>query len=259
MAKKDAVLIKAKNITNRFGDHTVHDKLNFEIHENEIIGVVGGSGTGKSVLLRTLIGLHKPTEGQVLVKGHDISKAEPMEFLELQKLWGVLFQGGALFSNQTVLENIEFQLKEHTSLPADITRQIAMMKMKMVGLGGEAAQKYPSELSGGMVKRAAMARALALDPEILFLDEPTSGLDPVGAERFDDLILELTDSLNISVFMITHDLDSLSRVSDRVAVLLDKKIKLATLDVHLKDKNPWMQDYFHGQRAQGVITQKKKA
>ncbi len=253
MTKKKDILIKARNITNRFGDHNVHDKLNFEIHESEIIGVVGGSGTGKSVLLRTLIGLHKPTSGTVNVLGTDIHECEPMDFLDAQKLWGVLFQSGALFSNQTVLENIEFQLKEHTDLPRDLIRDIAMMKLKMVGLGDEAAMKYPSELSGGMVKRAALARSLALDPKILFLDEPTSGLDPISAEKFDNLILELVRALNISVFMITHDLDSLARLSDKVAVLLDKKIKVATLKEHLKDPHPWMQDYFHGQRAKGAI------
>lgn len=259
MTKRGKALIHAKDITNRFGDHTVHDKLNFEIQEGEIIGVVGGSGSGKSVLLRTLIGLHKPTSGTVKVLGTDIADCEPIDFLEVQKLWGVLFQSGALFSNQTVQENIEFQLKEHTDLPKDIISKIALMKINLVGLSKEAAEKYPSELSGGMVKRAALARALALDPKILFLDEPTSGLDPVSAEKFDSLILELVDALNISVFMITHDLDSLVRVSDTVAVLLDKKIKLATLKEHLKDPHPWMQEYFHGQRAKGVVMNHKKA
>lgn len=243
-------LIQARNIVNRFGENTVHDGLNFEIYPKEIVSVVGGSGTGKSVLLRTLIGLNTPQEGEVLIQGENIHTAEPMEFLELQKLWGVLFQNGALFSNMTVLQNIQFQLREHTNLPRDIIRDAAMMKMLLVGLKPEDALKYPSELSGGMVKRAALARALALDPDILFLDEPTSGLDPVAAEKFDNLILELVEALGLSVFMITHDLDSIYHVSDKVGVLLDKKIKVATLKEHLKDPHPWMQAYFHGLRAQ---------
>ena len=248
-------LIQAVNIVNRFGDQTVHDKLNFEIHEREIVSIVGGSGSGKSVLLRTLIGLNKPREGKVLIEGEDIHAAEPMEFLELQKMWGVLFQKGALFSNQTVQENIEFQLKEHTSLPDDIIAKAAMMKLRLVGLDAGDALKYPSELSGGMIKRVALARALALDPKILFLDEPTSGLDPVSAEKFDQLILDLVEALGISIFMITHDLDSIFSISDKVAVLLDKKIKVATLEEHLKDPHPWMQEYFHGTRARAVSEQ----
>ena len=245
-------LIQALNIVNRFGEQTVHDKLNFEINAGEIISVVGGSGSGKSVLLRTLIGLHKPQEGKVLIEGKNIHTAEPMEFLDLQKLWGVLFQNGALFSNQTVLENIEFQLKEHTQLPHHFIQNAALMKLKLVGLTEKDAGKYPSELSGGMVKRAALARALALDPKILFLDEPTSGLDPVSAEKFDELILELVEALGVSIFMITHDLDSIYRVSDKVAVLLDKKIKVATLEEHLNDTHPWMQEYFHGDRSRAI-------
>lgn len=247
-------LIRARNIINKFGDHVVHDGLDFEIYPGEIIGVVGGSGSGKSVLMRSIIGLIKPAEGVIEVEGVDITSLSPTAFLEQQMLWGVLFQRGALFSNQTVLENIMFQLKEHTRLSDRMIEQISMMKLSMVGLSPEAAHQYPSELSGGMIKRAALARALALDPRILFLDEPTSGLDPIAAARFDELLCELVEALGISVFMITHDLDSLYTICDRVAVLVDKKIKLGTLEDHLKDDHPWMQDYFHGARARVVQT-----
>jgi phospholipid/cholesterol/gamma-HCH transport system ATP-binding protein len=245
-------LIRAIDIVNQFGDHVVHDGLDFEIFPGEIVGVVGGSGSGKSVLMNSIIGLLKPTSGRVEVEGVDITTLSPTEFLEMQKIWGVLFQNGALFSNRTVLENISFQLSEHTELPDRMINRISMMKMSMVGLAPEAAHKYPSELSGGMVKRAALARALALDPKILFLDEPTSGLDPIAAAKFDHLLRDLVNALGISVFMITHDLDSLYAVCDRVAVLVDKKIILGPLEDHLKNKHPWMQDYFHGERARAV-------
>lgn len=245
-------IIKVENLVNRFGSHVVHDGLDFDIYPGEIVGVVGGSGSGKSVLLRSIIGLNRPTSGKILIQGKDLGSLSPDQFLQTQRLWGVLFQEGALFSNLTVLENIEFQLKEHTRLPYAMIRELAKMKIELVGLPAKAGANFPSELSGGMVKRAALARAMALDPKVLFLDEPTSGLDPISAAAFDQLIRELVDSLGISVFMITHDLDSMYAICDRLAVLVDKKMKLGTLKEHLRDDHPWLQQYFHGDRARAV-------
>jgi phospholipid/cholesterol/gamma-HCH transport system ATP-binding protein len=236
-------LIEVRNLVNRFGSHIVHDGLDFDIYPGEIVGVVGGNGTGKSVLLRTIVGLQKPVSGTITMAGQDVSKHKE------KNLWGVLFQKGALFSNLTVIENIAFQLKEKTNLSPEDIRHLALMKIELVGLPVHAGNKYPSELSGGMTKRAALARALALDPRILFLDEPTAGLDAPAADGFDQLIRDLVDYLGLSVFMITHDLDSLSSICDRIAVLVDRKIKMGTLKEHLKDKHPWMQEYFHNKRA----------
>lgn len=236
-------LIEVRGLVNRFGSNTVHDGLDFDVHEGEIVGVVGGNGTGKSVLLRTIVGLQKPVAGTVTIAGQGTSARND------RNLWGVLFQKGALFSNLTVIENIAFQLKERTTLGTEDIRRIALMKIALVGLPATAGPKYPSELSGGMTKRAALARALALDPRILFLDEPTAGLDAPAADDFDQLIRGLVDYLGISVFMITHDLDTMSSICDRIAVLVDKKIRMGTLKDHLKDKHPWMQEYFHNKRA----------
>jgi phospholipid/cholesterol/gamma-HCH transport system ATP-binding protein len=236
-------LIEVRNLVNSFGAHTVHDGLNFDIFPGEVVGVVGGNGTGKSVLLRTIVGLQKPLSGTVTIAGHDVAAHQE------RNLWGVLFQKGALFSNLTVIENIAFQLREKTTLAPEDIRRLALMKIELVGLPVSAGPKYPSELSGGMTKRAALARALALDPHILFLDEPTAGLDAPAAEGFDQLIRDLVDYLGISVFMITHDLDSLSSICDRIAVLVEKKIRMGTLTDHLKDQHPWLQEYFHGKRA----------
>jgi len=242
-------LIEVRNLVNRFGSHVVHDGLNFDIFPKEIVGVVGGNGTGKSVLLRTIVGLQRPTSGTVVIEGRDIGQLNAKEFLNLQKLWGVLFQKGALFSNLTVIENIAFQLKEKTPLSENDAGRLARMRVEMVGLPANAGAKYPAELSGGMIKRAALARALVLDPKILFLDEPTSGLDNVAAESFDRLIRDLVDYLGVSVFMITHDLDSLHSICDRVAVLVDRKIRTGALQDHLRDPHPWLQEYFHNKRA----------
>jgi len=236
-------IIEVRNLVNRFDNNTVHDGLDFDIFPGEVVGVVGGNGTGKSVLLRTVVGLQKPVSGTVMIAGQDVSVHKE------KNLWGVLFQKGALFSNLTVIENIAFQLREKTQLSAQDIRHLALMKIELVGLPVTAGPKYPSELSGGMTKRAALARALALDPRILFLDEPTAGLDAPAAEGFDQLIRELVDYIGISVFMITHDLDSLASICDRIAVLMDKKIKMGTLKDHLKDPHPWMQEYFHNKRA----------
>jgi len=243
------VLISGRGIVNRFGAQVVHDGVDIDIVAGEILGLVGGNGTGKSVLMRTLIGLHRPNAGTVRVQGRDIFALPPAELLGVQKLWGVVFQKGALFSNLTVLENIAFQLKERTRLPEDAILRLARMKVALVGLPANAGAKYPAQLSGGMIRRAALARALALDPRMLFLDEPTAGLDAVAADDFDRLIRDLVDGLGLSVVMITHDLDSLNTICDRIAVLVDKKIRTGTLTEHLADTHPWVHQYFHNRRA----------
>lgn len=242
-------IIKVRGLVNKFGDHVVHDGVDFDIFPKEIVGVVGGNGTGKSVLLRSIVGLQKPTAGAVLIEGRDINKMNEPERLAAQRLWAVLFQKGALFSNLTVVENVAFQLREKTNLSERDIRALARMRIDMVGLPQNAGDKYPSELSGGMTKRAALARALVLDPKILFLDEPTAGLDSVAAEGFDQMIRGLVDDLGISVFMITHDLDSLNNICDRIAVLIDRKMRSGTLADHMKDTHPWVHDYFHNKRA----------
>jgi phospholipid/cholesterol/gamma-HCH transport system ATP-binding protein len=236
-------VIEVRGIVNKFGSNVVHDGVDLDLFPGEVVGVVGGNGTGKSVLLRTIVGLHRPFSGTVRVNGHDMTKSRS------HKPWGVLFQKGALFSNLTVIENIAFQMHEKTTLSSSDIVKLAQMKVDLVGLPSNAGAKYPSELSGGMTKRAALARALALDPKILFLDEPTAGLDAPAAESFDRLIRDLVDCLGISVFMITHDLDSLHSICDRIAVLVEKKIRMGKLAEHLKDKHPWLQEYFHGPRA----------
>ena len=205
-----------------------------------------------SVLLRTIIGLNRPAEGTIEILGKSMLALGESERRQIEERWGVLFQNGALFSSLTVVENIEAPLKEHTRLPPDLRREIAELKIRLVGLAPEAGAKYPSELSGGMKKRAGLARALALDPEILFLDEPTAGLDPIGAAEFDELIQSLQQSLGLTVVMITHDLDSLAAICDRIAVLVDKRIKVGTLAELQQDDHPWIKSYFHGPRARAA-------
>jgi phospholipid/cholesterol/gamma-HCH transport system ATP-binding protein len=216
------------------------------------MGIVGGSGTGKSVLLRTIIGLNRPAEGTIEILGKSMLEMNERERRQIEERWGVLFQNGALFSSLTVAENIETPLKEHTQLSPELRREIAELKIRLVGLAPEAGAKFPSELSGGMKKRAGLARALALDPEILFLDEPTAGLDPIGAAEFDELIQSLQRSLGLTVVMITHDLDSLAAICDRIGVLVDKKIKVGTLAELQRDDHPWIKAYFHGPRARAA-------
>ncbi len=245
------VVIRVRGLRKRLGGQQIFDGLDLDVHRGEILGIVGGSGTGKSVLLRCITGLLKPDAGEI-----DIFEASAMGRKAKQRLarsnsWGVLFQDGALFSSLTVRENIEVPMREQLHLPRDVRRELAMLKLALVGLPADAANKYPSQLSGGMRKRAGLARALALDPQIVFLDEPTSGLDPIGAEAFDQLILSLQQTLGLTVFMITHDLDSIFTACDRVAVLADRVIVREGRPADLVDEpgHPWVAEYFCGERA----------
>ncbi len=246
--------IVISGLVNRFGDVAVHENLDLKVRRGEILGVVGGSGTGKSVLMRSIIGLQIPAEGTIEVLGRDIHSDEDDEEIGLRNRWGVLFQGGALFSTLTVGENVQVPLKQfYPELSQDLLDEIAAYKTVLSGLPPEAASKYPSELSGGMKKRAGLARALALDPELLFLDEPTAGLDPIGAAKFDELLRELADTLGLTVFLITHDLDTLHAICDRVAVLADKQvIAVGPIDELLKSDHPWIQEYFNGPRGRAA-------
>jgi len=250
--KKD-VVIHVKGLVTGFGRKIIHDHLDLDVYRGEVLGVVGGSGSGKSVLLRTIIGLNPPRQGTVEVFGKPAGYAEGARMRALEVRWGVLFQEGALFSYQTIAENIQVPLREYTSMSQELMDEIAAMKIALVGLPPDTALKLPSELSGGMKKRAGLARALALDPELLFLDEPTSGLDPISADQFDQLIRELQQSLGLTVFMVTHDLDSLAAVTDRIAVLIDKKIKTGTIEELRKDKTPWIHEYFSGPRGHAAL------
>ena len=246
-------LIEVKNLVNRFGKHTVHDGINLTIFEDEILGIVGGSGSGKSVLLRTMLGLRAPSEGEVSVFGEDIACQQSGNLSFCQHRWGVLFQGGALFSGLTVLENVMAPIVEHTRISKSFAAELAGLKLKMVGLDETAFHKFPSELSGGMVKRAALARALANEPRIIFLDEPTAGLDPIGAAEFDQLILYLREHLKITVVMISHDMDSLLTICDRLAVLVDRKVIVDRKDVILQHPHPWIREYFGGVRGRAAL------
>jgi len=243
-------ILSAQGIVNRFGKQVVHDKLSLDVMPGEIIGIAGGSGSGKSVLLKTLTGLHRPDAGDVLLKGKPV---QSIGAAERASLIGVLFQQGALFSSLSVAQNIMLPLREHTVLPAGQQEQIAAMKLALTGLPADSGIKYPSALSGGMVKRAALARALALDPRILFLDEPTSDLDPIAASGIDALILQLNQILGITVVIVTHDLTTLLNVCGRIAVLVDKTVTVDTADQLMKSDHPWIHDFFHGPRAEGAM------
>ena len=252
-----APIIEVKGLRTRFGAHVVHDNLDLAVRAGEVIGVVGGSGTGKSVLLRAIIGLIRPAAGTVSVFGHDLAKLPRAERRRHERRWGVLFQDGALFSSLTVAQNVQVPLREHLAMPAALMDEIAALKIAMVGLPPDAGAKLPAELSGGMRKRAGLARALALDPEIVFLDEPTAGLDPIGAAAFDQLIARLQRSLGLTVFMVTHDLDSLHAICDRIAVLADRRVlTVGSMDEMLRQNHPWIRAYFHGPRARAALGQK---
>lgn len=248
------VVIRVRNLVNRFGSQVVHDDLNLDLYRGEVLGVVGGSGTGKSVLLRTIVGLNRPQAGRIEVFGQDVLSLPVAERRKLEARWGVAFQDGALFSSLTVAQNVEVPLREHLRLPQRLMDEIAAMKISMVGLAPEAGAKFPSELSGGMRKRAALARALAMDPEIVFLDEPTAGLDPIGAAAYDSLIKQLQENLGLTVFMVTHDLDSLHAICDRIAVLAEKRVLVTgTMEDMMEQDHPWIREYFHGPRARAAM------
>ncbi len=253
MAKKEPV-ISIRNLVTQFGSQTIHEDLDLDINSGEIFGIVGGSGAGKSVLMGAILGLVPIREGEITILGKKAGSLEKITKLHLQSHWGVLFQGGALFSSLTVGENIQIPMKDMENMPEDIAKEMAFVKLKMVGLTEDDYYKYPSELSGGMVKRVALARALAVDPEILFLDEPTAGLDPISAAAFDDLILTLRNTLNLTVVMVTHDLDSIKHLCDRLAVLVDKKAIVGTLKSLLDNNHPWIRDYFHGIRGRTALS-----
>jgi phospholipid/cholesterol/gamma-HCH transport system ATP-binding protein len=242
-------ILSARGIVNRFGKQQVHDRISLDVLPGEILGIAGGSGSGKSVLLKTLSGLHHPDSGEVLINDMPVETIAPSE---KASLIGVLFQQGALFSSLSVAQNIMLPIRQHTDLPARQRERIAAMKLELTGLAADSGIKFPSELSGGMVKRAAFARALALDPRILFLDEPTSDLDPLTASGIDALIAQLNQSLGITVVVVTHDLTTLFTVCRRVAVLVDGKITIDTMDKLMKSAQPWIHDFLHGPRGQGA-------
>jgi phospholipid/cholesterol/gamma-HCH transport system ATP-binding protein len=252
-ANKD-VIIKVRGLVNAFGNKVLHDHIDLDVYRGEVLGIVGGSGSGKSVLLRSIIGLIQPREGTVEVFGEPIrGEIESTAMQRIEVRWGVLFQEGALFSSQTVAENIQVPLREYTSMSQELMDEIACMKLGMVGLPPDAGGKFPSELSGGMKKRAGLARALALDPELLFLDEPTAGLDPISANQFDELIKQLQKILGLTVFLVTHDLDTLRAVTDRIAVLVNKKLVIGTIAELRRNKDPWIQEYFAGVRGRAAL------
>lgn len=248
-------IISVRSLRTQFGPQVIHDGLDLDVMRGEILGVVGGSGTGKSVLMREIIGLITPAAGSISIFGNDVTQLTEAEQRNMQSRWGVLFQDGALFSALSVAENIQVPLRTYTDLPERLLDDVARIKVHMVGLPANAATKLPSELSGGMRKRAGLARALALDPDIVFLDEPTAGLDPIGAHAFDELILQLRGALGLTVVMITHDLDSLARLCDRIAVLVDQKVVVDTMANLMNLDHPWIQDYFHGPRARAAFGQ----
>lgn len=254
-----SAVVEVRNVVNRFGAQVVHDGVDLTLGKREILGLVGGSGSGKSVLLRTILGLHKPQAGEVLIGGNNIRGLPAGQMLEIQKKWGVLFQSGALYSGLSVLDNIALPLREYSDLSPKAIEELALFKLEMVGLRPETAYKFPSELSGGMSRRAGLARALVLDPSILFLDEPTAGLDPIAAAGFDDLIMSLRDALGLGVLVITHDLDTLVTVCDRIAMLVDKKVRSGTLQDMLASDHPWIKEYFGGARMRAVIDKPKAA
>ena len=250
MAEPVETVVDVRGLVNRFGRQVVHDGLDMQVRRGEVFGILGGSGSGKSVLLRTILGLRRPQAGEVRVEGVDMTQLAPRELRAAKARYGVTFQHGALFSSLTVRENIQLPMLEHLDLPADALEDLARLKISLVGLPPDAAGKYPSQLSGGMIKRAALARALALDPRLLFLDEPTSGLDPISAAAFDDLIAYLQQELQLTVVMITHDLDTIFRICQRVGVIVDRHMIVDDREKIVNNPHPWIRAYFHGARAQ---------
>ena len=244
------VVISAEDVTVAFGEKVVLDKLSLDVRRGEILGFVGASGAGKSVLLRTILGLTRKRSGKIRIIGIDLDTVSERDRVAIDVRLGVLFQHGALFSSLTVMENVQVPMREYLDLPRKLMDELARLKIELVGLPPDAAAKFPSELSGGMIKRAALARALALDPDIVFLDEPTSGLDPIGAAAFDELVQKLRDTMGLTVYMVTHDLDSLFSVCDRIAVLGEKKVMVqGTVEDMLASENAWVKSYFRGKRA----------
>jgi phospholipid/cholesterol/gamma-HCH transport system ATP-binding protein len=254
VSEQGETVIEVKGLRNSFGEALIHDGLDLEVRRGEILGVVGGSGTGKSVMMRSIIGLQRPDEGEVRVFGEPMLDRDEAELQGIRKRWGILFQGAALFSTLTVAENVQVPLREfYARLSEKLLDEIAAYKIVMVGLSPDAGPKFPAELSGGMKKRAGIARALALDPDLLFLDEPTAGLDPIGAAAFDQLIVDLRERLGLTVFLITHDLDTLYTICDRVAVLADRKvIAVGTIPELLALDHEWIQEYFRGPRGRAA-------
>ncbi|HSG91723.1 MAG TPA: ATP-binding cassette domain-containing protein [Pseudomonadales bacterium] len=247
-------IIEVRDLHTRFGAQVVHDGVDLDVRRGEVIGIIGGSGAGKSVLLRTILGLKRPESGRVRLFGEDTTALDAEARRPFEQRFGLLFQDGALFSSLTVMENVQVPMKEYHELPEDLLEAFALMKVQLTGLDVEAAEKYPAQLSGGMRKRAGLARALALDPEILFLDEPTSGLDPIGAAAFDQLVKTLQRALDLTVFLVTHDLDSLYAICDRVAVLADGRIIIADHVSEVeKHPHPWIRGCFQGPRARGHV------
>ena len=246
-------VISVRDVTVAFGKTKVLDKLDLDIYRSEILGFIGPSGAGKSVLMRTILGLNRKQAGKIEILGRDIDHLSELERMAIDMRMGVLFQHGALFSALTVMENIQVPMREYLNLSPQLMNELARLKIQLVGLSPDAANKYPSELSGGMIKRAALARALALDPAIVFLDEPTSGLDPIGAADFDELIADLRDTMGLTVYMVTHDLDSLFAICDRIAVLGNKKVLVSgTIEDMLEVDDPWVKSYFRGKRARKI-------
>ena len=242
-------LVEVRGLVNRFGTQIVHDGLDMTVERGEVFGIVGGSGSGKSVLLRSILGLQRPQGGEVRLQGRVLNRLSVGELRKMKASYGVTFQQGALFTSLTVLQNVQLPMLEHLQLSARALEELAMLKLRLVGLPDEAARKYPAQLSGGMIKRAALARALALDPALLMLDEPTAGLDPISAAAFDELLMDLRQQLGLTVIMITHDLDTIFRTCNRVGVIIDRKMTSDTLAGITRNPHPWIQSYFHGERA----------